>query len=161
MRPVFVHGAGSSGLPFYYQLRHFRLSNAIDLPGHPTGNPCISIDAYLEWVRGFITALRYEDVVLIGHSMGAAITLRYALRYPEDLRGIILICTGARLRVHLDYLGRSRQRLPRSSIKARMLFKSLLGTLPIASERRRHSRIRPIWSRTLATPLSPPTRDSS
>lgn len=104
MKLVFVHGAGSSSLAFYYQLRHFRNSKAIDLPGHPTGKPCTSIEGYLEWVRGFNTARRYKDIVLCGHSMGGAITLLYALLYPEELKGIILIGTGARLRVHSDYL---------------------------------------------------------
>ena len=106
MKLVFLHGAGSSSLSFYYQLRHFRNSKAIDLPGHPNGTACTTIEGYLEWVRGFNTARRYKDVVLCGHSMGGAITQLYALRYPEELRGIILIGTGARLRVHPDYLTR-------------------------------------------------------
>ena len=104
MKLVFLHGAGGSSLAFYYQLRHFRNSKAIDLPGHPGGKACTSIEGYLEWVRGFITARRYKDVVLCGHSMGGAITLLYALKYPEELRGIILMGTGARLRVHPDVL---------------------------------------------------------
>ncbi len=106
MKLVLVHGSGSSSLAFYNQLRHFRNSKAIDLPGHPTGKACTSIEGYLEWVRGFISARRYKDVVLCGHSMGGAITLLYALLYPEELRGIILLGTGARLRVHPDYLKR-------------------------------------------------------
>ena len=109
MKLVFVHGAGSSSLAFYYQLRHFRNSKAIDLPGHPTGKPCANIEGYLEWVRGFIHARRYKDVILCGHSMGGAIALLYALRYPEELRGIVLIGTGARLRVHPDYLRRCQE----------------------------------------------------
>jgi len=109
MKLVFLHGAGASSLAFYYQLRHFRNSKAIDLPGHPGGKPCISIEGYLEWVRGFITARRYKDVVLCGHSMGGAITLLYALKYPEELRGIILMGTGARLKVHPDYLQRCKE----------------------------------------------------
>ena len=109
MKLVFVHGAGSSSLAFYYQLRHFRNSKAIDLPGHPTGKPCTSIDGYVEWVRGFNTARRYKDVILCGHSMGGAIALRYALQYPEELRGLILMGTGARLKVHPSYLEQCRE----------------------------------------------------
>ncbi len=108
MKLVYLHGAGCSSLSFYYQLRHFRNSKAIDLPGHPDGTACSDIDSYLEWVRGFITARRYKDVVLCGHSMGGAITLKYALNYPDELRGIILLSTGARLRVHPQYLDRAR-----------------------------------------------------
>ena len=109
MKLVFLHGAGSSSLAYYYQLRHFRNSKAIDLPGHSSGKACNNIESYLEWVRGFISARRYKDVVLCGHSMGGAISLLYALRYPEELKGLILIGTGARLRVHQDYLNLCRQ----------------------------------------------------
>ena len=104
MKLVFLHGAGSSSLAYYYQLRHFRNSKAIDLPGHPVGKACSTVEGYLEWVRGFVTARRYKDVVLCGHSMGGAIAMLYALKYPEELKGIILLGTGARLRVHPDYL---------------------------------------------------------
>ena len=76
---------------------------------------CIRDRSYLEWVRGFITARRYKDVVLCGHSMGGAIALLYALRYPEELKGLILMGTGARLRVHQDYLDRCRQPGPDNS----------------------------------------------
>jgi pimeloyl-ACP methyl ester carboxylesterase len=99
MKLVMIHGAGASSLSFYYQLRHFRNSKAIDLPGHPTGKACESIDLYVDWVRGFNTARRYKDVVLCGHSMGGAIALQYALRYPDELKAIILIGTGAKLKV--------------------------------------------------------------
>ncbi len=96
-------------MAFYYQLRHFRNSKAIDLPGHPTGTPCASIDGYVEWVRGFNTARRYKDVVLCGHSMGGAIALRYALLYPDELKGLILMGTGARLRVDPAFLKNCRE----------------------------------------------------
>ena len=109
MKMVFLHGAGNSSLAFYYQLRHFRNSKAIDLPGHPAGKACTSIEGYLEWVRGFNAARRYKDIVLCGHAMGGAIALLYALFYPEELRGIILIGTGARLKVNPDYLKRCEE----------------------------------------------------
>ena len=108
MKLVFIHGAGSSSLSSYYQLRHFRNSKALDLPGHPNGKPCISIEGYLEWVRGFITARRYKDVILCGHSMGGAIAIQHALKYPDEIRGLILMGTGAKLRVHPDYLEQCR-----------------------------------------------------
>ena len=115
MKLVFLHGAGSSSLSYYYQLRHFRNSKAIDLPGHSTGTACTDIEGYLQWVRGFITARRYKNVVLCGHSMGGAITLLYALRYPEELKGIILLGTGARLKVADEYLDICRKPGPDNS----------------------------------------------
>ena len=109
MKLIYIHGAGSSGLAYQYQTGHFPDSVALDLPGHPSGKPCTSIEGYLEWVRGFIAGRDYRDVVVCGHSMGGAISMLYALRYPEELRGLILVGTGARLRVHPDYLEQCRQ----------------------------------------------------
>ena len=115
MKLVFIHGSGSSSLSFYYQLRHFRNSKALDLPGHPSGAPCTSINGYLEWVRGFNTARRYKDVVLCGHSMGGAIALQYALQYPNEIRGLILLGTGAKLRVRQENLDQCREPGPNNS----------------------------------------------
>ena len=109
MKLVFLHGAGCSSLSFYYQLRHFRSAKAIDLPGHPDGKPCESVEGYTEWVRGFIRARRYKNVVLCGHSMGGAIAMDYALKYPEELKGLILLGTGAKLKVHPHYLQRCNE----------------------------------------------------
>lgn len=130
MKLVFLHGAGSSSLAYYYQLRHFRNSKAIDLPGHSSGKACHDIEGYLEWVRGFITARRYKDVVLCGHSMGGAITLLYALRYPQELKAIILLGTGARLRVHPDYLDRCRKPGPDNSNWLAGHMKNFKGVAP-------------------------------
>ena len=108
MKLVFIHGSGESSITFYYQMRHFRNSKGLDLPGHPTGRPCASIEGYVEWVRGFITARRYKDVILCGHSMGGAIAQQFGLTYPEEIRGLILLGTGARLRVHPTYLQQAK-----------------------------------------------------
>ena len=108
MKLVFLHGAGGSSMAFYYQLRHFRNSKAIDLPGHPDGTPCNSIQGYLEWLRGFIKARRYKDVVICGHSMGGAIAQLYALKYPDELKGLILMGTGARLKVGQEHFEKTQ-----------------------------------------------------
>jgi pimeloyl-ACP methyl ester carboxylesterase len=101
---VFVHGAGESSLSFHYQLRHFEGAEGVDLPGHPVGRPCASVDGYVEWVRGFIAGRGHKNVILCGHSMGGAITQLYALKYPDELKGIVLVGTGARLKVDPKYL---------------------------------------------------------
>ncbi len=105
MRTVFIHGSGGMAESFYFQLREIPGSEAVDLPGHPEGRPCTSVDAYAEWVRGYLAGRGYRgNVVLGGHSLGGAIVQLYALKYPEELKGIILIGTGARLRVHPNIL---------------------------------------------------------
>ena len=47
----------------------------------------------------FMTALALESPTVVGHSMGGAIALDLALRYGDRLGGLVLVGTGARLRV--------------------------------------------------------------
>lgn len=102
---IFIHGSGFTRLFWHYQTGHFKGSEAISLPGHPEGQPLESVTQYADWLRTHIREMNYSNVTLVGHSLGGAIAIDYALRYSGDLRASILIGTGARLRVHPDFLG--------------------------------------------------------
>jgi pimeloyl-ACP methyl ester carboxylesterase len=104
MKLVFVHGSGGSKEAWHHQTRFFEDSDAVDLPGHPEGDPCASIDGYVQWLRGTIRERAYREVVLVGHSLGGAIALLYALEHPGELEAIVLVGSGARLRVHPMFL---------------------------------------------------------
>lgn len=100
---LLLHGAGGTHMHWPASLR--RLSDwnvyALDLPGHgkSAGPGRDSIAAYRDVVYGFVQALGLGRVVLAGHSMGGAIVQDFALHYPGRLAGIVLVGTGARLRV--------------------------------------------------------------
>lgn len=121
MKLVLVHGSGASSLSYYYQARHFADADAVDLPGHPRGKPCPSVELYTEWLRGYIWGKGYRDVVLGGHSLGGAIVLTYALKYPEEVKGLVLMGTGARLRVHPDFLGECEKAVSDGAARQRWL----------------------------------------
>ena len=53
--------------------------------------------------------LHLEQPIIAGHSLGGAITLTMALEYAAELSGLILIGTGARLRVRPDILEEARR----------------------------------------------------
>jgi len=105
---VLVHGAGGNLMHWPGALR--RLLDyevyALDLPGHGrSGGPGRrEIGAYTEVVREVADALKLPAFVLGGHSMGGAIALEFALRYGGRLAGLILVGTGARLRVAPQFL---------------------------------------------------------
>ena len=99
MRLLFIPGAGAGKEEWIYQAEYFNDSEAIVLPGHPDGKPCTSIDDYVEWLHGYVHQRRYQDVILVGHSMGGAIAQLYGLKYGEEVKALVLIGTGARLRV--------------------------------------------------------------
>jgi len=99
MKLVFVHGSGQSGAFWQLQTAAFPSSDALDLPGHPGGEPLPTVEAYADWLKATLDRKAYEDVVLIGHSIGGAIAMLYALRHPKDLAAMVLVGSGARLRV--------------------------------------------------------------
>ena len=63
-------------------------------------------------VAGLAHHLGWERCVVAGHSMGGGIALSVALYYPELLNGLMLIDTGARLRVHPAILRAARASCP-------------------------------------------------
>jgi pimeloyl-ACP methyl ester carboxylesterase len=100
---VLVHGAGENHLSWPMQLRRVDgvTVHALDLPGHGKsgGRGRASIADYVEVVRGFLNAQNVERAVITGHSMGGAIAQQFALTYPARMAGLILVATGAKLRV--------------------------------------------------------------
>ena len=104
MKFIFIHGSGNTGLVWHYQTRHFADSEAISFPGHPEGDPCSSIEDYTGWLHQYVLEKGYSELVLAGHSMGGAVAQMYALNCPQYVKGLILIGTGARLKVRPDFL---------------------------------------------------------
>ena len=101
---IFVHGAGGNHLVWGFQMRalaDMAHAIALDLPGRGRSDPPgrNTIDGYRDVILGVLDALKLERAVIVGHSMGGAIAQTLALSNPERVAGLVLIGTGARLRV--------------------------------------------------------------
>jgi len=100
---LLIHGAGGTSMHWPAALRRLPEYTvyALDLPGHgqSTGPGRDSIAAYCDVVHSFCQQMGLTQVVLAGHSMGGAIVQEFALHYPQRLAGMVLVGTGARLRV--------------------------------------------------------------
>ena len=101
---LFIHGAGGSQYTWSFQKGFFeREFNPviIELPGHGEsgGEGEEEIGKYAEHVGAFLKALSLQKVFLVGHSMGGAIAQTLALKRPELIQGMVLVGTGARLKV--------------------------------------------------------------
>jgi pimeloyl-ACP methyl ester carboxylesterase len=99
-----VHGTGGSSEIWTRQLEGLADLGrivAVDLPGHGRSGGSIPkrIEEAAAIIAGFLEALGITRVVIGGHSMGGAIAQQFALSCPERLDGLVLIGTGARLRV--------------------------------------------------------------
>jgi pimeloyl-ACP methyl ester carboxylesterase len=105
---ILLHGAGGSHLDWPPQLRKIEgaMVYTLDLPGHGRSEKPgrTTIDDYADVVTDLADALSLDNVVLAGHSMGGAIAQIIGLRRPDWLAGLVLLGTGARLRVAPQFL---------------------------------------------------------
>ena len=106
---VFIHGASGSSSSWYFQkeyLKQFMEVILLDLPGHgkSSGDGCDRLEECRDAVHGVLTSLGLDRCYLVGHSMGGAIAMLFALTYSELLEGLVLMGTGAKLRVFPEIL---------------------------------------------------------
>ncbi len=101
---VLVHGAGGTHLHWPPQVRRlpgFR-TLAVDLPGHGRSDGVgeQEIAAYARRLAAWSDTVGFSQALWVGHSMGGAIVMTLALTYPEKVRALGLVATGARLPVN-------------------------------------------------------------
>jgi len=99
-RLIFVHGSGATGKVWRYQTARFPEADVVNLPGHLAARePCPSVESYACWLHRYQSEQGCESAIIAGHSLGGAIAQMHALLYPQATAGLILIGTGAKLRV--------------------------------------------------------------
>jgi pimeloyl-ACP methyl ester carboxylesterase len=102
-----IHGAASSSVVWMEAVRRIaprRRVIALDLPGHGQSDrwhppPEVSIAMYRDAVGTVCAHLKIPKVILVGHSMGGLIALSAAATWPERVAGLVMVGSGARLRV--------------------------------------------------------------
>lgn len=105
----FIHGSGCDHHLWDGQYgplgKEFNVAG-IDLPGHgASGGPGEeSVDAYVEWVRKTLEAADLERPILVGHSLGAAVSLSFAVRHGERVLAIVPVGGGATMPVNPQIL---------------------------------------------------------
>jgi hypothetical protein len=102
---LMLHTAGADarqwhGLMAQAELRQAWRMLAFDVPGHgrsplPAGHANwtwqLDQDQYINWVLHYLDAMKLEKVVLMGCSMGSAISLPLLARHPDRFVGAVLL----------------------------------------------------------------------
>lgn len=94
-----LHGSGYTSESFNQQRVAFPQAIALALPGHPVGQALATVSECASWLNRRLAEGGRESAVVAGNSLGGAIALQWALDFPDRARGLILIGSGARLRV--------------------------------------------------------------
>lgn len=142
---VFVHSACGDTRQWAAQLQHVRKQRravALDLRGHGqstlTSDADFTVEDFSQDVATVVDGLGLPRVVLVGHSLGGAVSLAYAAAHPERVAGLFL----------LDPASDGRQ-VPKEAAEGMM---AALGTDGWAQV------IEQYWS-TLLVPSSPQVRE--
>ncbi len=104
---VFLHGL-SDDLNYWEFLttnlkKDYRVIR-FDLPGHgesELGSGEITLDLYVELLIGLLDELNVDNVNLIGFSLGGAVALDFALKYPKKVDSLVLMSSFAKTDLHL------------------------------------------------------------
>jgi pimeloyl-ACP methyl ester carboxylesterase len=95
---MLVHGIGQEGARDYrdhvaWLQRSFHVV-AVDLPGFGASdkaNALYSPANYARVLKHVASRFLHGSFVLVGHSMGAVVSLRYAAMYPDDVQRLVVI----------------------------------------------------------------------
>lgn len=107
---VLLHGAGMDQTVWQQQSRYLAHHGcnvlALDLPGHglSEGEAPKSVQAGADWLIKVLDKIKLEEATLVGHSLGALISLDAAGRYGSRVSRLALLGVTPKMPVHQDLL---------------------------------------------------------
>ena len=93
---VLLHGNSEDGNYFKSQIDYFSDNYkmiAVDTRGHgksPRGNAPFTMNQFVEDLSNLLKKQELSEVILLGFSDGANIAMKFAIKYPEKIKALIL-----------------------------------------------------------------------
>ena len=93
---VLLHGNSEDGNYFKSQIDYFSDNYkmiAVDTRGHgksPRGNAPFTMNQFVEDLSNLLKKRELSEVILLGFSDGANIAMKFAIKYPEKIKALIL-----------------------------------------------------------------------
>ena len=103
---IFLHGAGTGASGYsnfkgnYPEFAKAGFRSIVpDLLGYGLSSKTeepkqYDMDFFIAGVKGLVDQLGLKNITLLGNSLGGAVALGYALKYPEDVKSLILMAPG-------------------------------------------------------------------
>lgn len=95
---IILHGWGASSKSWLKVKKILENQGYIvftpDLPGFgltPVPTSPWTVDDYTRWVNDFSEKQNISQFFLLGHSFGGRIAIKYAVKYPQKIQGLILL----------------------------------------------------------------------
>jgi pimeloyl-ACP methyl ester carboxylesterase len=95
---LWLHGSGANAHWFDFvgpPLTRDRRVLAVDLRGHGDSTPVVppnyTYDAYMADLRALLQAEHMRNPILLGHSMGGMLAVRYTASWPQEI-GALVVC---------------------------------------------------------------------
>ena len=107
---IFLHGSGLSHIIWSLVEQFFSNKNfnvlSIDLPGHGNSEgPCLkTIEEIAEWLDKVFIKLKFEKIILVGHSQGCLEMLEYSNKYKNRLKKLVFIGGSYKMPVNQDLI---------------------------------------------------------
>jgi pimeloyl-ACP methyl ester carboxylesterase len=94
---VLLHGVSASAFCWYDVINEVAQQHRVIVPdviGHGnSGRPWAIYDQhfYVRWLKEFLDKLDLPQVILVGNSMGGAIATHFTLKYPDQVKRLVLV----------------------------------------------------------------------
>lgn len=96
---ILLHGSGMNSVMWLRDIKEYSRNYrvyAIDILGEPgksdENRPSLSDSYYADWLKDVFDALSLKKASLIGISLGAWISIKFSISYPEKVDKLVLLC---------------------------------------------------------------------